>query len=28
VGGHRMGFEELVATLTRLWANALRIPAG
>jgi AcrR family transcriptional regulator len=27
VGGHRMGFEELVATLTRLWANALRIPA-
>jgi len=28
VGGHRMGFEELVATLTRLWANALRIPAA
>ena len=27
VGGHRMGFEALVATLTRLWANALRIPA-
>jgi AcrR family transcriptional regulator len=26
VGGHRMGFEALVQTLTRLWANALRIP--
>jgi AcrR family transcriptional regulator len=25
VGGHRMAFEDLVATLTRLWANALRI---
>jgi AcrR family transcriptional regulator len=28
VGGHRMRFEDLVATLTRLWANALRIPTG
>ena len=27
VGGHRMSFEALVQTLTRLWANALRIPA-
>jgi AcrR family transcriptional regulator len=27
VGGHRMGFEDLVATLTRLWANALGIAA-
>jgi AcrR family transcriptional regulator len=26
VGGHRMGFEALVQTLTRLWGNALRIP--
>jgi AcrR family transcriptional regulator len=26
VGGHRMGFEALVQTLTRMWANALRLP--
>lgn len=25
VGGHRMGFEALVSTLTRLWGNALRL---
>jgi len=25
VHGHRMGFEPLVATLTRLWVNALRL---
>ena len=28
VHGARIPFESLVATVTRLWANALRIPAG